>query len=86
MIRSVAAGRVLDHRHRYPPHSRAVALGELYALPAQGGQALAAGEKRDVVPGLMQPGGEQAAGNPGAVHEQFHANPLSYIRINHTFV
>src|SRR5580700_6425377 len=77
----VPAGRVLDHRHRYPPDGRAVSLGELHAVPAQGGQALAPGEERDVVvPGLMQAGGEQAAGNPGAVHEQFHGNLLSGLR------
>jgi putative drug exporter of the RND superfamily len=36
-------------------------------VPAQGSQAFAPGEERDVVvPGLMQAGGEQAAGNPGA--------------------
>src|SRR5712664_1053480 len=34
----------------------------------------------------MQAGGEQAAGNPGAVHEQFHDNLLSDLRFNHTFV
>ena len=61
-------------------------LGELHAVPAQGGQALAPGEERDVVAGLMQAGGEQAAANPGAVHEQFHDNPPSYIRLIHTFV
>ena len=64
----VPAGRVLDRRHRHSPDGRAVSLGELHAVPAQGGQALAPGEERDVVPGLVQAGGEQAAGNPGAVH------------------
>jgi hypothetical protein len=55
-------------------------------VPAQGGQALTPGEERYVVPGLMQAGGEQAAGNPGAVHEQFHDNPLSRGRFSHTLV
>ena len=82
----VPAGRVLDHRHRYPPDGRAACLGELHAVPAQGGQALAPGEERDVVPGLMQAGGEQAAGNPGAVHEQFHDHLLPRVRFSHTFV
>ena len=82
----VLAGWVLDHRHRYPPDSRAVSLGELHAVPAQGGQALAPGEERDILSGLMQAGGEQAAGNPGPVHEHSHDNPLSYARLNHTFV
>jgi hypothetical protein len=52
----------------------------------QGGQALAPGEERDVVSGLMQAGGEQGAGDPGAVHEQLHGDPSSYVRFSHTFV
>jgi hypothetical protein len=36
----VPVGRVLDHRHRYPPDRGAVSLGELHAVPAQGGQAV----------------------------------------------
>src|ERR1700733_2721421 len=81
----VPAGRVPDHRHRYPPDGRAVSLGELHAVPAQGSQALAPGEKRDVVlSGLMEAAGEQAAGNPGAVHEQLHETTffriIAYVR------
>ena len=48
---------------------------------SQGAQALASGEEGDVVPGLMQAGGEQAPGNPGTVHEKFHGSSLI-----HTFV
>jgi len=47
----VPAGRVLGQRHRYPPDSWAVSLGEPHAVPAQGRQALATGEERDVMPG-----------------------------------
>src|ERR1700729_1255235 len=68
----VPACRVLDDRHRYPPDDRTVGLGELHAMLAQRVQALTPGQERDVVPGLMQAGGEHAAGDPGAVHEQFH--------------
>ena len=82
----VPAARVLDHRHRHPPDSRAVSLGELHAVPTQGGQALAPGKEGDVVPGLVHADGEQAAGHPGPVHEQFHDDPLSRARLNHTFV
>src|SRR4051812_43553687 len=75
----VPAGRVLDHRHRYLPRGRAVSLGKLHAVAAQSGQAVAPGEERDVVTGLMHADGEQAAGDPGAEDEQFHANPQSVL-------
>lgn len=65
----VPAGRVLDHRHRHLPDGRAVSLGEPHAVPAQGGQALAPGQERDVKPGLVQPSGVLAAEHSGAVHE-----------------
>lgn len=52
----VTARRLLDHRHRYPPDGRAAFLGELHPVRAQGGQAFAPGEERDVVPGLVQAG------------------------------
>ena len=49
----VPAGRVRDRRHRYPPDGRAVWLGELHAEQAQGGEAPAPSEQRDVaVPGI----------------------------------
>jgi hypothetical protein len=34
----------------------------------------------------MHAGGEQAAGNPGTVHEQFHDNPFPHVRFSHAFV
>src|SRR3954447_13519568 len=88
----VPADRVLDHRHRYPPDGRTVSLGELHAVPTQGGQALAPGQERDVVPGLVQTGGEQAPDHPGPVDQQLHDVPSwwtpvqSYVRLNQTSV
>jgi hypothetical protein len=54
------------------PNDRALLLGELHAMPAQGGQTLAPRQERNVLPGLVQPGGELSAENPGTVRENFH--------------
>ncbi len=78
----VPAGRTLDHGDRDLPDGRTVALGKPQAVLSQDGQALASGDESDVVPGLTQAGGEQAPGNPGTVHEDFHGDPS----FSHTFV
>jgi hypothetical protein len=69
----VPAGRMLDHRHRYPPDGRAVSLGEPHAVPAQGGQALAPGQERDVVSGLVEAGANRLPRTPAPYTSSFMA-------------
>jgi hypothetical protein len=69
----VCAGRVLDRGNADGPDGRAVTLGEQHAVLSESDEPVASGDQRDVVPGLVQARGVEAAENPRTVDEDFHA-------------
>ena len=79
------AGRVLDHGNRDGPDGGTVALGEQDAVLLHGGQTFTSGDKRDVVPGLVQAGGVQAAENTGPVDKNFYEDPPESTKRNALF-